>query len=245
MSSNAQVNRNQLLLPTGFRLAALPLLLGLSACALGGGPDLSGEVRSAGGNLPVDGAAIAPSGESNLDAPDGGGQAGATTGSPAADPPSADGDAGAALPADGGSTLSDDASTSPAQEEEQQPPAASCQASPGYPANDACSRCLCDLCSKQVAGCYDSGDSARDAQCASVQACAEAAQCAGDACYCGEGNPLCLAPRGPCRQVIEGVVGSSLLTAVLLARDDPNHALNRANQIGTCGLTQCRQECGH
>ena len=129
-------------------------------------------------------------------------------------------------------------------EEPTEPPVPTCEASPSYPLADDCAACICNRCSLLVAGCYDSDNAARDAQCAQIHSCAQASDCTGDACYCGDFNPLCVAPSGPCVQVIQSSLGASHPGHFFLARSNPNHPLARANQLELCSARACRAECG-
>ena len=119
---------------------------------------------------------------------------------------------------------------------------AQCASTPGYPTSDACSKCICSKCASQVGQCYASGDATKDMQCAKVQSCAEAKHCASTSCYCGN-SALCLAPSGPCVDVITSVVGSTVPLDVSTASDDTSTSVGRAKAIGICSLNSCKSEC--
>jgi hypothetical protein len=118
-----------------------------------------------------------------------------------------------------------------------------CATTPSYPTTTSCAKCTCTKCATQVATGYASSDSAKNAQCASVQTCAEINHCAGSNCYCGDAL-LCLNPSGACRSVIESAAGATDPLAVQRAADDANSGLGRANAIGSCQLNSCKSECG-
>jgi hypothetical protein len=121
-----------------------------------------------------------------------------------------------------------------------------CSAAPAYPTTTACAKCTCMKCASQVTACYASTDSAKNTQCAAVQACAETNHCTGEACYCGNASTLACAfnPEGACRQVIETAAGSDNPLDVQNASGDLNSPVGRANAIGTCEQMNCKSECG-
>ena len=116
---------------------------------------------------------------------------------------------------------------------------------PSYPTNDACSTCICKNCATEVASCYASSDSTKNAQCKTIQDCAEANHCTGATCYCGPNNPLCIPVGGQCANQINAAAGggANALQIQQLGMDTTN-PIGRANAIGSCSQASCKSECG-
>jgi hypothetical protein len=122
-----------------------------------------------------------------------------------------------------------------------------CAATPAYPTTTACARCTCMRCGSQVTTCYASNDSAKNTQCARVQACAETNKCVDRDCYCGKDTSdiACLNDQnGACEQVIETAAGTTSPLDVSRAGDDPQSPVGRAALIGACQMANCRSDCG-
>jgi hypothetical protein len=144
-------------------------------------------------------------------------------------------DTGAPKPVDSGTTPpKTDAATSGG---------ATCAAAPAYSTATNCAKCTCTKCASQVTACFASSDSAKNTQCASVQACAETNHCAGEDCYCGS-SLLCLDPAGMCKSVIETAANATSPLDVQSAGNDANNPVGRAKAIGECEKTSCKSECG-
>jgi hypothetical protein len=109
-----------------------------------------------------------------------------------------------------------------------------------------CLYCLCSKCAEQTEACYDSGDTERDARCASVVNCGLQADCEGDACYCGYGNVsafgtcLTFAAYGACRQEIETAAGTVDMLLILGQKDDLDTAVGLATAFTRCHVAQCQ-----
>jgi hypothetical protein len=145
-------------------------------------------------------------------------------------------DTGTSTP-DSGTTTPDTGTTNPTM----------CMGTPAYPTTTACARCTCMRCAQQVATCYASNESAKNTQCAAVQACAEANKCVDRDCYCGKDTSdlACINNQnGACEQVIETAAGTDSALDVSRAGDDPQNPVGRAALIGACQLANCRSECG-
>jgi hypothetical protein len=123
------------------------------------------------------------------------------------------------------------------------PSALMCSAAPAYPTSTDCAKCICTKCASMVMSCYASSDSAKNTQCAAVQACAEQNHCTGADCLCGD-SVLCLSPNGKCRQVIETAAGTSNALDIQRLGNDTSTSVGRANAIGTCESSSCKSECG-
>jgi hypothetical protein len=146
-------------------------------------------------------------------------------------------DTGTSTP-DTGTTTPDTGTTEPPQ---------MCAATPAYPTTTACARCICMKCGSQVTACYASNDSAKNTQCAAVQACAEANKCVDRDCFCGKDTSdlACLSNQnGACKQVIATAAGSSNALDVQRAGDDLQNPVGRAAAIGACEVSNCKSECG-
>ena len=137
-------------------------------------------------------------------------------------------------PPDTGGPATPDTSTNPNQ----------CSAVPAYPTTTECAKCVCSKCGTQVKQCYASGETAKDANCAKVQECAEKNKCVDQACYCTDTLSCLGTPNGPCVSVIEQVAGTNNALDISRLGDDTSHPLGRAAAIGACELQNCRSQCG-
>lgn len=118
-----------------------------------------------------------------------------------------------------------------------------CSATPTYATVTSCAQCTCMKCGNQVHSCYASGDATKDSQCASVQNCAEKAQCVDTDCYCGS-DTLCLSPNGACRTQIASAAGTTSALLIANLRRDTSTSIGRAAAIGQCQVANCKSECG-
>jgi hypothetical protein len=118
-----------------------------------------------------------------------------------------------------------------------------CSAAPSYSTASSCGKCTCMKCATQVTTCFASSETATNATCATVHACAEKNHCAGEACYCGS-SLLCLNPDGACKAEIETAANASGPLDVQNASNDANSAVARARAVGDCQTANCRSECG-
>jgi len=111
--------------------------------------------------------------------------------------------------------------------------------------SDDCEHCACLNCTTQSLNCRDSGDSALDAACESIVACARAADCVGPVCYCGTADVFtCItAPNGPCIAEIQAAAGTTDSIAIESQRVDATTAVGRADILGNCSVTQCPDVC--
>lgn len=122
-----------------------------------------------------------------------------------------------------------------------------CSSTPAYPTTTECARCTCMRCAMEVSNCYASNESAKNTQCAAVQACAETNKCVDRDCYCGKDTSdfACLNNQnGACEQVIETAAGSDSALDVQRAGDDPQSPVGRAALIGACQVANCKSVCG-
>jgi hypothetical protein len=153
-------------------------------------------------------------------------------------------DAGPSNPPDAGRPVDATADTSmPPPPPDAGPLGQTCATTPSYATKDACSKCICAKCSSQINACYASSDATKNGQCRSVQECAETNHCTGEPCYCGT-SLTCLLADGPCREVIANAAGTTDLFEIQTASTDLENPVGRANQTGTCTMTNCAVECG-
>jgi len=114
-------------------------------------------------------------------------------------------------------------------------------------ANDACETCQCTHCATEFLACSASGNTARDTACSSVEACAAKNNCSGQACYCGDANPLSLEcslrPNGACQREVESAAGTGLSLVIDAQYNDPNSVLGRARALGECRRQNCASAC--
>lgn len=118
-------------------------------------------------------------------------------------------------------------------------------------ASDACNRCMCVNCLTTFTLCYGSSDEALNADCAKLVSCGFANNCTGSICYCGTAaiNPadpygLCVGvPNGPCKGVIEEVVGTPDIAAIFYTQMYLTNANGRARAVGDCYSQRCADVC--
>lgn len=146
------------------------------------------------------------------------------------EPPTKD----AAAPPDTGTAAPSDAGAAPA----------ACASTPSYLTPDACSQCICAKCASEVAVCYASPDRTKNQQCRQIRECAQANQCAGTECYCGDSSRCLTEPTGACVEVIQRVAGTDSTLQIMSASNDPASPVGRANTLSMCSQSSCAAECG-
>lgn len=109
-------------------------------------------------------------------------------------------------------------------------------------AGDECARCSCMNCTSGYLLCRDSPDVRLNMLCDDVLACAQATNCYGTACYCGDAF-FCTPPNGLCRTQIEAASESTDPNLVNARSGDTNYAVGRAYATEMCRMQQCRQQC--
>lgn len=108
------------------------------------------------------------------------------------------------------------------------------------PADEACSRCICERCVDDMLDCYVRGDSNRNQRCSAIMQCKQREGCTGEDCYCGS-SPGCLVPRGPCVDPIRDApgVGVSLTLCTL----DPTCVNYLSTRYTECLERSCLGAC--
>jgi len=119
---------------------------------------------------------------------------------------------------------------------------------------EGCRACACERCSVSALGCFDTGDPSHNMRCGAVTTCGffagclsgcdEAnASCLGERCYCGQGNPTCAVPYGPCVDSISAAGETGNPQELLERTGDSEYPLYYATQFAECMRNECGREC--
>jgi hypothetical protein len=101
----------------------------------------------------------------------------------------------------------------------------------------ACQDCSCTTCAAVTNDCFDSGDAARDADCAEIVRCGIDNDCLGSQCYCGldvDPDAACIVSDGPCADLLDRAAGTPGALSVYGQQSDPNTAIGRASAVSRC-----------